>query len=259
MAHNEHNYNQILSPQEEREAQPSPRPPTLQTISPPRPPPIEILSIKFATSLPPSTSPQLPPTASPAPVSDLPYKLELDFHIRYTAHPRPIDIHLAILPHRIPAQSLFHQTPPTQPDLQSYYLNQLAPLCYRDLDLNPSLRALGRQTLDRLTHRILLFCERHLRPVLAALADAGPVILEPIPLVTNDVAREEGLGHSFVPGRGMPRGRVTGALQPVIPCRGDGSLDMEFFERVFREIREGGTMDRFQPAWDSGIDADYST
>ncbi|CRK04263.1 hypothetical protein BN1708_009644 [Verticillium longisporum] len=190
MAHNEHNYNQILSPQEEREAQPSPRPPTLQTISPPRPPPIEILSIKFATSLPPSTSPQLPP---------------------------PIDIHLAILPHRIPAQSLFHQTPPTQPDLQSYYLNQLAPLCYRDLDLNPSLRALGRQTLDRLTHRILLFCERHLRPVLAALADAGPVILEPIPLVTNDVAREEGLGHSFVPGRGMPRGRVTGALQPVIP------------------------------------------
>ncbi|CRK13341.1 hypothetical protein BN1723_009983 [Verticillium longisporum] len=129
----------------------------------------------------------------------------------------PPDIHLAILPHRIPAQSLFHQTPPTQPDLQSYYLNQLAPLCYRDLDLNPSLRALGRQTLDRLTHRILLFCERHLRPVLAALADAGPVILEPIPLVTNDVAREEGLGHSFVPGRGMPRGRVTGALQPVIP------------------------------------------
>ncbi|PNH37318.1 hypothetical protein VD0004_g9465 [Verticillium dahliae] len=52
MAHNEYNYNQILSPQEERQAQPSPRPPTLQTISPPRPPPIEILSIKIATSLP---------------------------------------------------------------------------------------------------------------------------------------------------------------------------------------------------------------
>ncbi|CRK40521.1 hypothetical protein HYQ45_007668 [Verticillium longisporum] len=259
MAHNEHKGDQVLLPQEEREVRLSPQPSNLQTISPARSLTIEILSVKFATSLPPNASHQLLPTAGPAPVSDLPYKLELDFHIRYTATPRPVDIHLAILPHRILAQSLFHQVPPNQPDLQSYFLNQLAPLCYRDLDLNPSVRVLGRRTLERLTHHILLFCERHLNPVLDALADSGPVNLEPIPLVTNDVAKDERLGHSFVPGRGMPRDRATGDLQPVIPCGGDGSLDMEFLERVFRGIREDGTMDRFQPAWDSGINADYST
>ncbi|RNJ59597.1 hypothetical protein D7B24_002207 [Verticillium nonalfalfae] len=112
--------------------------------------------------------------------------------------------------------------PPNQPDLQSFSLNQLAPLCYRDLALHPSIRALGRRTLERLTHHILLFCERRLTPVLAALAGAGPVILQPIPLVTNDVAAEgEGLGHSFVPGRGMPRDRVTGgsAARHTL-CRG---------------------------------------
>ncbi|KAM0276548.1 hypothetical protein ACHAQH_006649 [Verticillium albo-atrum] len=213
-------------------------------------PAIEIISVKFATSLSHQASNLILSTSNNNTLFEYPYKLELDFHIRYHTDPLPVDVHLAILPHRIPAQSLFHQAPADEPDLQSYFLDQLSPLCYRDLD--PCLRVHARLVMEQLSRHILTFCTRHLSPIFNVLASSGSFDLEPIPLVTNDIAMDEEFGHGFVPGQRIPRGRIMGDLQPVLPF--EGAMDIELLERVFKGMRENGTITKFQPAWDLAVE-----